>query len=108
MKTREEAVEDRCPPECTQARCLCRLDGPRELRGGTHMVKRRQPSVPMWPQISEEEGAPPVFLHHVKHMWVRYADGSKGASEEEAETQERQAKVQVLTARKLEPKQAVL
>ena len=28
MKARQKAVEDRCRPECTQARCLCTLDGP--------------------------------------------------------------------------------
>ena len=43
MKARQEAVDDRCRPECTQARCLCRLDGPQELRGGYHGIKMQQP-----------------------------------------------------------------
>ena len=28
MRARPEAVEGKCRPECTLARCLCRLDGP--------------------------------------------------------------------------------
>ena len=34
LKARVEAVEDKCRPECTLARCLCRLDGPQEPKGG--------------------------------------------------------------------------
>ena len=33
MKARPEAVEDRCRPECTLARYLCRLDGPQGPKG---------------------------------------------------------------------------
>ena len=33
VRARAEAVEDKCRPECTLARCLCRLDGPQEPRG---------------------------------------------------------------------------
>ena len=41
-------------------------------------------------------------------MWVRYADGRSGTGGEDGAAGERQAKAQVLTARKVEPKQAVL
>ena len=33
LTAREEAVEDTCRPECTLARCLCKLDGPQEPKG---------------------------------------------------------------------------
>ena len=57
--------------------------------------------------MGEDDGAPLVYFHQVKHMWVGYADGWSGAVEEDAEAGERQAKAQVLTARKVEPRQAV-
>ena len=56
----------------------------------------------------EDDGVPVVYFHQVKHIWVGYADGRSGTVEEGAEAGERQAKAQVLTARKVEPKQAVL
>ena len=62
----------------------------------------------MWLQMGEDEGAPLVYFHQVKHIWVGYADGRSGMAEEGAEADERQAKAQVLTARQVEPKQAVL
>ena len=110
MRGRSKGVEDKCRPECTLARCLCRLDGPQEPKGGYHGIRVRQPSRqwPMWPQMGEDDGAPLVYFHQVKHMWVGYADGRSRAVEEDAEAGERQAKAQVLTARKVEPQQAVL
>ena len=62
----------------------------------------------MWLQMGEDEGAPLVYFHQVKHMWVGYADGRSGTVGEGEEAGERQAKAHVLTARKVEPKQAVL
>ena len=62
----------------------------------------------MWLQMGEDDGAPLVYFHQVKHIWVGYADGRSGAVEEDAEAGERQSKAQELTARKVEPKQAVL
>ena len=62
----------------------------------------------MWLQMGEEEGAPLLYFHQVKHMWVGYTDGRSGTLEEGAEADERHARAQVLTARKVEPKQAVL
>ena len=62
----------------------------------------------MWLQMGDEEGATLVYFHQVKNMWVGYADGRSGTSEEGAEADERRARVQVLTARKVEAKQAVL
>ena len=62
----------------------------------------------MWLQMGEDDGAPLVYFDQVKHMWVEYADGRSEAVGEDAEADERQAKAQVLTARKVEPKQAVL
>ena len=59
-------------------------------------------------QTGEEEGAPLVYSHQVKHMWVGYADGRSGTVGEEEEAGERQAKAQILTAKEVEPKQAVL
>ena len=53
-------------------------------------------------------GFPMVYFHKVKHMWAGYEDGRSGAVEEDAEAGERQAKAQVLTPRRVEPKQAVL
>ena len=44
LKARPEAVEDKCRPECKLARCLCRLDGPQEPKGGYHGIRVRQPS----------------------------------------------------------------
>ena len=110
LKARAEAVEENCRPECTLARCLCRLDGPQEPKGGYHGIRVRQPrrQGPMWLQMGEDDGAPLVYFHQVKHMWVEYADGRSGAVGEDAEAGERQAKAQVLAARKVEPKQAVL
>ena len=110
LKARAEAVEDKCRPECTLARCLCRLDGPQEPKGGYNGIRVRQPrrQGPMWLQMGEEEGAPVVYFHQVKHMWVGYADGRSGTVVEEEEAGERQAKAQILTAKKVEPKQAVL
>ena len=110
MKARPEALEDKCRPECTLAGCLCRLDGPQEPKGGYRGIRVQQPrrQGPMWLQMGEEDAAPLVYFHKVKHMWVRYADGRRGAVEEDADAGERQAKAQVLTARKVEPKQAVL
>ena len=110
LKARAEAVEDKCRPECTLARCLCRLDGPQEPKGGYHGIRVRQPrrQEPIWLQMGEEEGAPLVYFHQVKHMWVGYADGRSGTVGEEEEAGERQAKAQILRVRKMEPKQAVL
>ena len=81
MRARPEAVEDECRPECTLARCLCRLDGPQEPKGGYHGIRVRQPrrQGPMWLQMGEDDGAPLVYFHQVKHMWVGYADGWSGA-----------------------------
>ena len=110
LRARAEAVEDKCRPECTLARCLCRLDGPQEPKGGYHGIRVRQPrrQGPMWLQMGEEDGTPLVYFHQVKHMWVGYADGRSGTVGEDEEASERQAKAQVLTARMVEPKQAVL
>ena len=110
LKARPEAVEDRCTPECTRARCLCRLDGPQEPKGGYNGIRVRQlrRQGPMWLRMGEDDRGPLVYFHQVKHMWPGYADGRSGAVEEDAEAGERQAKAQVLTAQKLEPKQAVL
>ena len=110
LKARAKAVEDKCRPECTLARCLCRLDGPQEPKGGYHGIRVRQPrrQGPMWLQMGKEEGAPLVYFHQVKHMWVGYADGRSGTVGEEEEAGKRQAKAQILTAKKVEPKQAVL
>ena len=57
--------------------------------------------------MREDDGAPLVYFHQVKHMLVGYADGRSGAVGEDAEAGERQAKAKVLTTRKVEPKQAV-
>ena len=109
-KARPEAVEDKCRPECTLARCLCRLDGPQEPNRGYHGMRVRQPrrQGPMWLQMGKDDEAPLVYFHQVKHVWVGYADCRSGAVEEDAEAGERQAKTQVLTARKVEPKQVML
>ena len=100
-----KARADKCRPECTLARCLCRLDGPQEPKGGYHGIRVRQPRTqgPMWLQIGEEKGAPLVYFHQVKHMWVGHADGWSGTVREEEEAGERQAEAQILTARKVEP-----
>ena len=45
----------------------------------------------MWLLMGEEEGAPLVYFHQVKHMWVGYADGRSGTVWEEEEAGERQA-----------------
>ena len=110
MKARQEAVEDRCRPDCRQARCLCRLDGPQELRGDYHGIKLQQPGrqVPMWLPMGEEKAAPLVYFQQFKHMCVGYAAGAGGTSEEGAEAEERQARARVLRVQKVEPKQAVL
>ena len=110
MKARPEAVEDKCRPECPLARCLCRLDVPQKPKGGHHGIRVRQHrrQGPMWLQMGKDCGAPLVYFHQVKHMWVGYADCRSGTVEEGAAAGERQAKAQVLTARKVEPKQAVL
>ena len=110
LKARAEAVEDKCRPECTLAGWLCRLDLPQEPKGGDHGIRVPQPRRrgPMWLQMREDYGAPLVYFHQVKHMCMGYADGWRGAMEEDTEAGERQAKAQVLTARKVEPKQAVL
>ena len=110
LKARAEAVEDKWRPECTLARCLCRLDGPQEPKGGYHGIRVRQPrrQVPMWLRMGEDDGAPLVYFHQVKHMWPKYAEGRRGAMGEDAEAGERQAKAQVLTTPRVEPKQAVL
>ena len=80
LRARAEAVVDKCRPECTLARCLCRLDGPQEPKGGYHGIRVRQPrrQGPMWLQMGESDGAPLVYFHQVKHMWVGYADGQSG------------------------------
>ena len=80
LRARAEAVEDKCRAECTLARCLCRLDGPQEPKGGYHGIRVRQPrrQGPMWLQMGEEDGAPLVYFHKVKHMWVAYADDRSG------------------------------
>ena len=77
MKARLEAVEDKCRPECTLARCLCRLNGPQGPKGGYHGIRVRQPrtQAPMWLQMGKDDGALQVYFHQVKHMWVAYADG---------------------------------
>ena len=62
----------------------------------------------MWLQMGEDDGAPLVYFQEVKHAWVGYADGWSRTVGEDEEAGERQAKAQVLTARKVEPKQAVL
>ena len=110
LRVRAEAEEDKCRPECTLARCLCRLDGPQEPKGGYHGIRVRQPrrQGPMWLQMGEDEGAPLVYFHQVQHMWVGYAHGRSGTVREDEEGGERQAQAQVPTARKVEPKQAVL
>ena len=110
LRARAEAVEDKFRTECTLARCLCRLDGPQEPKGGYHGIRVRQPwrQGPMWLQMGEDDGAPLVYFHQVKHMCVGYADGWSGTVGEDEEAGERQAKAQVLTARKVEPTQAVL
>ena len=104
LKARAEAMQDKCRPECTLARCLCRLDRPQEPKGGYHGIRVRQPrrQGPMWLQMGEDEGAPLVYLHHVKHMWVGYAGGRSGTVGDDEEAGERQAKAQILTARKVE------
>ena len=43
MKARQEAVENKCKPECKLARCLCTLDGPQEPKGGYHGIRVWQP-----------------------------------------------------------------
>ena len=110
LKARAEAVGDKCRPECTLARCLCRLVGPQEPKGGYHGIRLRQPrrQGSMWLQMGEDDGAPLVCFHQVKHMWVGYADGRSGTVGEDESAAERQAKAQVLTSRKVEPKQAPL
>ena len=109
-RARAEAVEDKCRPEYTIARCLCRLDGPQEPKGGYHGIRVRQPrgQGPMWLQMGEDDGAPMVYFHQVKHMCGGFADCRSGTEGRDEEAGERQAKAQVLTARKVEPKQAVL
>ena len=62
----------------------------------------------MWLHMGEDEGASLVYFHQVKHMWVGYADCRNRTVGEDEEAGERQGKAQVLTARKVEPKQAVL
>ena len=62
----------------------------------------------MWLQMGDDEGVPLVYFHQVKHMWVGYADGRSRTVGEDEEADERQAKAQVLTVRKVEPKRAVL
>ena len=110
LKARAEAVEDKCRPEWTLARCLCSLDGPQEPKGGYHGIRVWQPrrQGPMWLQMGKEKGAPLVYFHQVKHTWVGYADGRSGTVGEEEEAGERQAKAQILTARKVKQNQAVL
>ena len=56
----------------------------------------------------EEEVAPLLCIHQVKYMCAGSADGRSRTSEEGAEAEERQARAQVLTARKGEPKEAVV
>ena len=53
----------------------------------------------MWLQMGEEGGAPLMYLHQVKHIWVGYADGWSGTSEEGAEAGEQQATAQVVMKR---------
>ena len=69
MESRQQAMEDECRPECTQARCLCRLDSGQERRGGYHWIRVRQPGRqgPMWLQMREEEGTPLVYFPQVKN-----------------------------------------
>ena len=62
----------------------------------------------MWLQMGEEEGARLVNFHQVKHMWLGYADGPSGTLEEGAKADQRRARAEVLTAQKVEHKQAVL
>ena len=83
LRARAEALEDKCRPECTLARCLCRPDGPQELRGGYHGIRVRQPRRQgiMWLQMGEDDVAPLVYFHQVKHMWVGYADGRPDMAE---------------------------
>ena len=106
LKARAEAMEDKCRPECTLARCMCRLDGPQEPKGGYHGIRVRQPSRegPMWLQMGEDERALLVYFQQVKHMWVGYADGRSRTVGEEEEAGGRQAKAQILRARKVGPK----
>ena len=110
LRARAETVEDKCRPECTLARCLCRPDGPQEPKRGYHGMRVRQPRIqgPMWLQMGEDDGAPLVYFHQVKHMWVGYGDGRSGTGGEDEEAREIQATTHVLTARKVEPKQVML
>ena len=110
MKAGQEAIGDMCRPECTQARCLCRLDGPHKLRGGYHGIKVQQPRGQgrHLLKMGGEDGAPLVYFRQVKHMWVGYVDGRNRTSQEGAEVEEQHARAQLLTARKTEPNQAVL
>ena len=62
----------------------------------------------MWLQMQENDGAPLVYFRQVKHMWMGYADNWSGTMGGNEEAGERQAKAQVLTARKVESRQAVL
>ena len=43
LRARAEALEDKCRPECTLARFLCKLNGPQEPKGGYHGIRVRQP-----------------------------------------------------------------
>ena len=91
MKVRQETVEDRCRPECTLARCLCRLDGPQDLKAGYHGMQvrhsRRQGQI--WLQTAEEAEAPLVYFHQDKHIWVGYPNCQSGMWEEGAEANNR-------------------
>ena len=94
LRARVEALEDKCRPEYTLARCLCRLDGPQGPKGGCHGIRVRQHrrQGPMWLQMGEDDGAPLVYFHQVKHMWVGYADCWSATGGEDEEAGERQAK----------------
>ena len=77
LRAGAEAVEDECRLECS-------LDGAQEPKGGYHGIRVRQPRRPgpMWLQMGEDDGAPLVYFHQVKNMWVGYADGRSGTGGE--------------------------
>ena len=49
-----------------------------------------------------------MYLHQVKHLWVGYEDGRGGVVDAGAMPEEPQAKAHVLTAKNVEPKEAVM
>ena len=92
LKARAEAVEDKCRPECTLARCLCRLEGPQEPKGGYHGIRVWQPrrQGPMWLQMRERgrdaAGVLPPSQAHVGGIcgWSEQNSGGGGGGGREA------------------------